>query len=195
MFCYGIGRVAETCSPGRRWRCSAAARLGFRVNPELRLLEGVAECEAWLADLLARRARLGYAIDGAVIKVDRLDQQQRLGAVTRKPRWAMAFKYPAEEATTRIRAVEFQVGRTGAVTPVARLDPVFVGGVTVQHATLHNMDEIARLDLHLGDTVLIRRAGDVIPQIMASSRGAGRPSGTGRGAGALPSCGSPIVRG
>jgi DNA ligase (NAD+) len=131
-----------------------------------------------------------------VLKVDALAQQRRLGAVTRKPRWAMAFKYPAEEATTRVNAVEFQVGRTGAVTPVARLDPVFVGGVTVSNATLHNMDEIARLDLHVGDTVLVRRAGDVIPQIMAVVTAQRPPDAAPvKAPEHCPACGSPIVRG
>jgi DNA ligase (NAD+) len=168
LFCYGIGRVAASWRPITQMQVmTQLGRWGFRVNPEMRLFEDIAGCARYLDELLARRGSLGYAIDGAVIKVNTLDQQQQLGAVTRKPRWAMAFKYPAEEATTRVHAVEFQVGRTGAVTPVARLEPVFVGGVTVSNATLHNMDEIARLDLHVGDTVLIRRAGDVIPQIMA----------------------------
>jgi DNA ligase (NAD+) len=177
LFCYAVGE----CSPG--WVpethtevLQALGKLGFRVNPEAACFESLDDCERWLEALLARRQSLGYAIDGAVLKVDRRDQQARLGAVTRKPRWAMAFKYAAEEATTRLIAVEFQVGRTGAVTPVARLEPVFVGGVTVSNATLHNMDEIARLDLCVGDTVLVRRAGDVIPQIMAVMPGARAPS-------------------
>jgi DNA ligase (NAD+) len=196
LFCYGIGTVAGDWRPETQTEVLERLRgWGLRVNPEICRFDDIAGCEAWLADLLDRRARLGYAIDGAVLKVDRIEQQQRLGAVTRKPRWAMAFKYPAEEATTRIRAVEFQVGRTGAVTPVARLDPVFVGGVTVSNATLHNMDEIARLDLRVGDTVLIRRAGDVIPQIMAVMI-ASRPADAVpvRAPERCPSCGSPILR-
>jgi len=196
LFCYGIGRVDPSWRPATQMQViEQLGRWGFRVNPETRLLDDVAGCERYLDDLLARRGSLGYAIDGAVIKVNALAQQQQLGAVTRKPRWAMAFKYPAEEATTRVRAVEFQVGRTGAVTPVARLEPVFVGGVTVSNATLHNMDEIARLDLHVGDTVLIRRAGDVIPQIMAVV-GDSRPPDARPVAlpETCPACGSPIIR-
>lgn len=196
LFCYAVGE----CSPGwvpetQTEVLQALGKLGFRVNPEAACFESLDDCERWLEALLARRQSLGYAIDGAVLKVDRRDQQARLGAVTRKPRWAMAFKYAAEEATTRLIAVEFQVGRTGAVTPVARLEPVFVGGVTVSNATLHNMDEIARLDLCVGDTVLVRRAGDVIPQIMAVMPGARAPSAEPVSApAACPSCGSPIVR-
>lgn len=196
LYCYAVGEYSPDWSPTTQSGVVAAlVSWGFRVNPESARLENLADCEAWLERLLARRQTLDYAIDGAVLKVDRLDQQRRLGAVTRKPRWAMAFKYPAEEATTTLLAVEFQVGRTGAVTPVARLEPVFVGGVTVSNATLHNMDEVARLDLRVGDTVLIRRAGDVIPQIMgvvAAARGAeARPIEAPL---ACPACGSPITR-
>jgi DNA ligase (NAD+) len=196
MFCYGIGQVVGGFQPTTQFEVLERLRKwGFRINPETRLVPDLAACQRYLDDLLARRNRLGYDIDGVVIKVNSLDQQQRLGTLTRRPRWAMAFKYPAEEATTQVRAVEFQVGRTGAVTPVARLEPVFVGGVTVSNATLHNMDEIERLDLRIGDTVMIRRAGDVIPQIMAVIEGR-RPAGAAavRFPKRCPSCGSPIVR-
>jgi DNA ligase (NAD+) len=196
MFCYGIGQVVGDWQPQTQMEVlEHLRRWNFRVNPEVRLVDDAAGAEGYLRELLERRHRLGYDIDGAVMKVNRLDLQERLGTITRTPRWAMAYKFPAEEATTRVLAVEFQVGRTGAVTPVARLEPVFVGGVTVSNATLHNMDEIARLDLHVGDTVMVRRAGDVIPQVMAVIAAKRPPDAqpvtlpeT------CPSCGSPIVR-
>ena len=196
MFCYSLGWAEGEWQPATH--SDALARLaqwGFRTNPEFACFEDLAGVTDYLASLLVRRGQLGYDIDGVVIKVNSLAQQQKLGAVTRKPRWAIAFKYPAEEATTRLLDVEFQVGRTGAVTPVARLQPVFVGGVTVSNATLHNMDEVARLDLHIGDTVMVRRAGDVIPQVTSVILGK-RPSDA--AAVALPEvcpvCGSAIVR-
>jgi DNA ligase (NAD+) len=166
MFCYSLGWAEGGWQPNSHSEVMEKLRIwGFRVSPDVASFDELSECERYLDDLLARRADLGYDIDGAVIKVDSLAQQAILGEVTRKPRWAMAFKYPPEEATTRLLDVEFQIGRTGAVTPVARLDPVFVGGVTVSNATLHNMDEIERLGIHIGDTVMVRRAGDVIPQV------------------------------
>lgn len=196
MFCYGIGRLEGDWQPATQMEVLARLQAwGFRVNPQARLVRDVAGAEAYVQELLERRARLGYDIDGAVIKVNRLDLQARLGTVTKRPRWALAYKYPPEEATTRVVAVEFQVGRTGAVTPVARLEPVFVGGVTVSNATLHNMDEVARLDLHEGDTVMVRRAGDVIPQVMtviaAKRPDDARPVALPE---RCPSCGTPIVR-
>ena len=168
LFCYSLGWVDGSWQPEthtevlehfRRW--------GLRVNQEVTLAQNLDACWRYVTSLLAHREALGYGIDGAVIKVDSLDQQRRLGNVTRKPRWAIAYKYPAEEATTTLQGVEFQVGRTGAITPVAKLEPVFVGGVTVSNATLHNMDEVARLGIRIGDTVMVRRAGDVIPQVVA----------------------------
>ncbi|QRH03225.1 NAD-dependent DNA ligase LigA [Shewanella litorisediminis] len=140
---------------------------GLPVSKEVKLCEGLAEVMAYYADILKRRDELAFEIDGVVIKVNDIGAQQQLGFVARAPRWAIAFKFPAQEEMTLLEGVDFQVGRTGAVTPVARLKPVFVGGVTVSNATLHNGDEIARLGVKIGDTVIIRRAGDVIPQIVA----------------------------
>ncbi len=196
LFCYGVGRIDGDWAPATQMQVlEGLERWGFRINPQARVARGTDEVEAYVTDLLERRASLGYDIDGVVIKVDDLDSQQRLGTLSRTPRWAIAYKYPAEEATTVVTSVEFQVGRTGAITPVARLEPVFVGGVTVSNATLHNMDEVARLGLHNGDTVMLRRAGDVIPQVMAviSAR---RPADASPVAlpESCPSCGSPIVR-
>ncbi len=139
---------------------------GFKLNSLLEVVSGVQGCLDYYERIAALRAELPYEIDGVVFKVNDLAQQQALGFISRAPRWAIAHKFPAQEEITVVRAVEFQVGRTGAVTPVARLEPVFVGGVTVSNATLHNMDEIARLDLRVGDSVVIRRAGDVIPQVV-----------------------------
>ena len=171
MFCYSVGVVewpdaSDSLPPTLSDTFELLARWGLSVNPERRTVTGAQQCLEFAERLLARRPDLDYEIDGAVFKVDRLQLQAELGFNARTPRWAVAYKFPAEEMTTQVRDVEFQVGRTGTITPVARLTPVFVGGVTVSNATLHNMAEIARLGLHIGDRVIIRRAGDVIPKIV-----------------------------
>jgi DNA ligase (NAD+) len=167
IFFYGVGSVEKGTLPLRHSEVLRALRgWGLKTSPEARVVQGLAGCLEYYADIGRRRATLGHQIDGVVYKVDDLSAQQRLGFVSRAPRWALAHKFPAEEETTVVRAIEFQVGRTGALTPVARLEPVFVGGVTVSNATLHNMDEVGRKDVRVGDTIVIRRAGDVIPEVV-----------------------------
>ncbi|HEB95089.1 MAG TPA: NAD-dependent DNA ligase LigA [Sedimenticola thiotaurini] len=167
MFCYGFGELsdgdlADTYSDSIR----RLIPWGLRVSPELRVVEGVAGCHAYFQRMAERRDALDYDIDGVVFKVNSLERQQRLGFVSRAPRWAVARKFPAQEEMTRLLAIDIQVGRTGAITPVARLEPVRVAGVTVTNATLHNEEEIRRKDIRIGDWVIVRRAGDVIPQIV-----------------------------
>ncbi|MDF3863174.1 NAD-dependent DNA ligase LigA [Pseudomonas denitrificans (nom. rej.)] len=165
--CYGFGRVEGGTLPGTQVDILEALKgWGIPISRELKLAKGVEGCRAYYEDIGARRDSLAYEIDGVVFKVNRIDFQRELGFRAREPRWAIAHKFPAREELTELLDVEFQVGRTGAVTPVARLKPVQVAGVTVSNATLHNMDEVARLGLMIGDTVIIRRAGDVIPQVM-----------------------------
>ncbi len=204
LFIYGLGIVesddasvqhglpsqhSETLQTLRRW--------GFKICPQSRVVEGADGCLDYYRDIGTQRANLPYQIDGVVYKVDDLEQQRRLGFVSRAPRWAVAHKFPAEEALTTVRDIEFQIGRTGALTPVARLEPVFVGGVTVSNATLHNMDELTRKDVRVGDTVVIRRAGDVIPEVVRVllERRVRNPEPAPV---ALPTecpvCGSPVVR-
>lgn len=142
------------------------ARLGFPVNPHVRQVTGIDAVLAYVADMKATRTSLDYDTDGVVIKVDRYDEQRTLGFVAKAPRWAIAFKYPAEQATTKLERIDIQVGRSGSLTPVARLTPVFVGGTTITNVGLHNIDDITRKDIRVGDTVVVQRAGEVIPQIV-----------------------------
>ncbi|CAM2980866.1 NAD-dependent DNA ligase LigA [Shewanella amazonensis] len=173
FYAYALGVVQDdngadlVLAPTHKGQLERLTAFGLPVSKEVKLCEGLAEVMAYYADILKRRDELAFEIDGVVIKVNDIEAQQQLGFVARAPRWAIAFKFPAQEEMTVLEGVDFQVGRTGAVTPVARLKPVFVGGVTVSNATLHNGDEIARLGVKIGDTVIIRRAGDVIPQIVA----------------------------
>lgn len=165
--CYSLGRIEGAELPDQHSEILAQfGRWGFKTNPEMAVVKGVQGCLDYYQQLAEKRNSLDYEIDGIVYKIDDIAIQQQLGFVSRAPRWAIARKFPAQEEMTLLEDVEFQVGRTGAITPVARLQPVFVGGVTVSNATLHNMDEIERLDVRVGDTVVIRRAGDVIPQVV-----------------------------
>ncbi|MGB9088522.1 MAG: NAD-dependent DNA ligase LigA [Pseudomonas farsensis] len=164
--CYGVGQVSEAFGDSHIGILEKLKAWGLPISRELRHAAGIEQCLEYYRDIGARRNELPYEIDGVVFKVNSLASQRELGFRAREPRWAIAHKFPAMEELTEVLDVEFQVGRTGAVTPVARLQPVKVAGVTVSNATLHNMDEIARLGLRIGDTVIIRRAGDVIPQVM-----------------------------
>ncbi|MCZ4285447.1 NAD-dependent DNA ligase LigA [Marinobacter salarius] len=164
---YSVALEDESRLPATHWEgLQQVGAWGFRINPEMRRATGAGDCLQAYNELMDKRASLPYEIDGIVFKVNSLALQRQLGFVSRAPRWAIAQKFPAQEELTVIEDVEFQVGRTGAITPVARLKPVFVGGVTVSNATLHNMDEIQRLGVRIGDTVFVRRAGDVIPQVV-----------------------------
>ncbi len=176
FYAYGVGYVEETLNKtlGEAWlenshyqRLCQLKALGIPMCPEVKLLAESSEVNGFYQHILQERDNLSYEIDGTVFKVDDIALQQKLGFVARAPRWATAYKFPAQEETTQLLDVDFQVGRTGAITPVARLNPIFVGGVTVSNATLHNQDEIDRLAIKINDFVTIRRAGDVIPQIVS----------------------------
>ncbi|MES9992662.1 MAG: NAD-dependent DNA ligase LigA [Candidatus Thiodiazotropha sp.] len=196
FYAYGLGEVVP--APIAEQQSVSIRRLkqwGLPISPLHEVVIGVDGCIDYFQRIVQQRDGLAYDIDGVVFKVDDLELQQQLGFVSRAPRWAIAYKFPAQEEMTRVEAIEFQVGRTGAITPVARLTPVFVGGVTVSNATLHNMDEVIRKDVRCGDTVIVRRAGDVIPEVVsvvvdrrqADAKGVDLPS-------ACPVCGSDIIK-
>jgi DNA ligase (NAD+) len=196
LFIYGVGVVEGGSLPSRHSETLKELRhMGFKICPQSRVVTSIEGCLEYYREMGAMRAQLPYQIDGVVYKVDDVDLQRQLGFISRAPRWAIAHKFPAEEALTLVRGIEFQVGRTGALTPVARLEPVFVGGVTVSNATLHNMDELLRKDVRVGDTVVVRRAGDVIPEVarvlperrVAGAQLVSLPT-------VCPVCGSPVVR-
>lgn len=195
FFAYTWGELSALPENTQHGMVETFASWGLPVNPLMRVCATADDLLAFYREIGERRASLGYDIDGVVYKVDRLDYQDRLGFVSRSPRWAIAHKFPAEQATTVLRDIEIQVGRTGSLTPVAKLEPVTVGGVVVSNATLHNEDEIARKDVRIGDTVVVQRAGDVIPQVV-------RPVIEKRPADAVPyvfpkvcpACGSHAVR-
>jgi len=168
MYGYAVGYVEGGDLPDRHSEIMEKIReWGFPVNPDARKVKGIENCRQYFVDLGKRRDALPYEIDGVVYKVDQLTLQTELGQVSRAPRWAIARKYPAQEELTVVEGIDWQVGRTGALTPVARLEPVFVGGVTVSNATLHNIEELQRKDIRAGDTVIVRRAGDVIPEVVS----------------------------
>ena len=196
FFVYGIGDVeGEALAERQGELLETLRRFGFRICPHTRVVASIDDCLRYFQEIGAERHRLPFQIDGVVYKVDEFALQRRLGFVARAPRWAIAHKFPAEEAMTTVRGIEFQVGRTGALTPVARLAPIHVGGVTVSNATLHNIDELHRKDVRIGDTVVVRRAGDVIPEVVAVIPER-RPRGTHRVElpAVCPVCGSPVER-
>ncbi len=167
IFFYALGEYSGWTLPATHSEVLQQLReWGLKTSPIIEVVNGVAGCLKFYRALGKKRDKLPYEIDGVVYKVNKLAWQRELGFVSRAPRWALAHKFPAQEVSTQVREIEFQVGRTGALTPVARLEPVFVGGVTVSNATLHNMDELQRKDVRVGDTVILRRAGDVIPEIV-----------------------------
>ena len=196
FYAYGVGRLDSRVPIKTQWDILKHLRQwGMPVSQDSRTVTGIEACLEYYADLSSRRADLPYQIDGIVYKVNRMDWQEQLGTVSRAPRWAIAYKFPPEEEVTRVLDIEVQVGRTGALTPVARLEAVSVGGVTVTNATLHNEDEVQRKDVRIGDTVTIRRAGDVIPEVVAVIKNK-RPKNAKRFSmpKKCPVCGSAAVR-
>ena len=197
FFCHGIGDPGQIPRAGTQLEVFAQLNeWGLRTSPGARLVTGAKECMEYYREMMAGRDALDYEIDGIVYKVNRLRDQRRLGTISRAPRWAIAHKFPAEEAVTRLIGIDVQVGRTGTLTPVARLEPVFVGGVTVTNATLHNQDEIERKDVRVGDRVVVRRAGDVIPQVLRPANRDERAPDAPSFAmpGHCPACGAPAAR-
>ncbi|MBM4221460.1 MAG: NAD-dependent DNA ligase LigA, partial [Gammaproteobacteria bacterium] len=196
MYAYGVGQVSGGELPGGHSATLQRLReWGLRTSPDASLVSGAEGCLEYFRALAVRRGSLPFDIDGVVYKVDEYGSQQRLGFVARAPRWAIAHKFPAEEQLSQVEAIDIQVGRTGALTPVARLTPVFVGGVTVSNATLHNFAELKRKDVRIGDTVTVRRAGDVIPEIVSVVMDR-RPRGTAvvSAPSACPVCGSEVIQ-
>lgn len=200
FFAYGLGQVDGWPLPATQGELlQALARAGLPVNEDAAVVHGAAGLVDFHQRIAARRDALPFDIDGVVYKLDRRDWQQQLGFKSREPRWAVAHKYPAQERSTRLLGIEVQVGRTGKMTPVAKLEPVFVGGTTVSNATLHNQDEIDRKDVRIGDTVIVRRAGDVIPEVVGVVPGTRSAEGErydlyARLNGQCPVCGSAIAR-
>jgi len=197
FYCYALGKTEGYKSqPGTHSATLKKLRdWGLRTNPEIKTVTGVKGCLDYYHDIEKKRDTLDYDIDGVVYKVDDFSLQEKLGFVSRAPRWAVAHKFAAQEEMTKLLGIDVQVGRTGALTPVARLEPVFVGGVTVTNATLHNQDEIERKDIRVGDTVIVRRAGDVIPEVVGAIPSK-RPKGTKKFVmpDQCPVCGSHVVR-
>ncbi|MBI3562262.1 MAG: NAD-dependent DNA ligase LigA [Gammaproteobacteria bacterium] len=196
FYAYGIGEIAANeLSRQHSDMLKHLQSYGLRVSPDIQVVTGLQGCIEYYHYIANKRDALEYAIDGVVYKVDDLQLQESLGFVSRAPRWALAHKFPAQEEMTRVLAIDIQVGRTGTLTPVARLEPVFVGGVTVTNATLHNQDEIERKDVRVGDTVIVRRAGDVIPEV-ASVVLSQRPGDTVlfKMPAQCPVCGSQVIR-
>jgi len=195
FYCYGVGKMSDELPETHHAVLQQLKQWGIRLNPEVKQVKGMKGCLDYYQKIMQKRDSLDYDIDGVVYKVDSLAEQAIMGFVSRAPRWAVAHKFPAQEEMTKLLGIDVQVGRTGAITPVARLEPVFVGGVTVTNATLHNQDEIDRKDVRIGDTVIVRRAGDVIPEVV-SAVASKRPKGAKKFKMPThcPVCGSDVVR-